>query len=50
MLRAIEFHNDSQRLIEEIDLHLTLAIERNRHANVQLKPAFCLGKSFKTAI
>ena len=50
MLRAIEFHDDTQKIIEEVDFHLTLAIERNRHPNVQLKTAFCLGKSFKTPI
>src|SRR5262245_47814902 len=50
MLRAIEFHNDTQRLVEEIDFHLTLPIERNWHANIQLKTAFCLGKSFKASI
>src|SRR5262249_18030473 len=44
-LGAIEFHNDAQRLVEEIDFHLTLTIERNWHPNVQLKTAFCLGKS-----
>jgi len=50
MLRTIEFQGDTQRLVEEIDLHLTLAVERNWHPNVQLKAAFCLGKSFKTPI
>ena len=50
MLRAIEFYNDTQRLVKEIDLHLTLAIERNGNPNVQLETAFCLGKSFKAPI
>jgi len=50
MLRTIEFQDDTQRLVEEIDLHLTMAIERNWYPKVQLKASFRLGKSFKTPI
>ena len=50
MLRAIEFYDDAERFVEEIDFHLTLAIERNWNANIQLEAAFRLGKSFKTPI
>jgi hypothetical protein len=50
MLRAIEIYHDTQRFVEEIDFHLTLAIERNWHANVQLKTVFCLGKSLNAGI
>ena len=39
-----------RRFVEEMDLHLTLAIERDWYANVQLEAAFCVGKSFKTPI
>ena len=50
VLRAIEFYDDAERLVEEIDLHLTLAIERDWHANVQLELAFCLRKSLEAPI
>jgi hypothetical protein len=50
MLRAVEFNGNSKSLVQEVDLHLTLPIERDRNSDVQLEPVFCLGNSFKTAI
>ena len=50
MLGAIEFYDDAERFVEEINLHLTLPIERDWQANVQLEKAFSLRKGFKTPI
>src|SRR5262245_8812629 len=50
MLRTIELHDNSERFVDKINLHLTVPIERDWHADVQLETAFSLGKSFKTPI